>query len=387
MGVNTDVSSVPCRDCFVSSACSLPSPTDDTTDSCSDQEVVHTTGEQTDPVLLERILVEDPMIRGAIIFHAYDHLGVLVDLQKDCVIDAGDRKKLAAFRRYIQLALDPMNMSPPPHVCIYQEMVIVASVLKPWKYIEDGTPNRRSIMTEYAPEIVALYENVSTPITPPPVSSFRKSLEFVRQLAKTNLIKIDAENTIEYGIDGLPATKNHPFSFHPPHTTSKIDIHKSSDDIVHQHPTVISLASSAVAAATSSFRKRAKMYLARCLTMVNMARTYRKASALLPSSGPLPMETILLTDSTSILGANLLVELLSCETTKKVYALVAKDASGDSFTERQSKILKKFGFGEDLIHHKKLILVDGDACEGDSVIPQEHFDEVVATITHIIYDP
>ncbi|KAG1745633.1 hypothetical protein EDB19DRAFT_1906145 [Suillus lakei] len=89
---------------------------------CSDQEVVYTTGEQTDPVLLEYILMEDPMIRGAIIFHAHDHLGVLVDPQKDCVIDAGDRQKLAAFRRYIQLALDPMNMSPPPHVCIYPEV-------------------------------------------------------------------------------------------------------------------------------------------------------------------------------------------------------------------------------------------------------------------------
>ncbi|KAG1745642.1 hypothetical protein EDB19DRAFT_1691692 [Suillus lakei] len=182
-------------------------------------------------------------------------------------------------------------------------------------------------MAEYAPEIVSLYKNVSIPITPPAVWSLRKSLKFVRR--KTSLIKSDTKNTIgSYGIDGLPATKTRPFSFHPPHTTSKIDIHKSSDNIVHQYPTVIYLASSATAAATSSFRKRAKMYLARCLTMVNMARTYRKASALLLSSGPLSMETILLTDSTSILGVNLLVELLSCETTEKVYALVARDARG-----------------------------------------------------------
>ncbi|KAG1722242.1 hypothetical protein EDB19DRAFT_1768587 [Suillus lakei] len=170
-------------------------------------------------------------------------------------------------------------------------------------------------MAEYAPEIVSLYKNVSIPITPPAVWSLRKSLKFVRR--KTSLIKSDTKNTIgSYGIDGLPATKTRPFSFHPPHTTSKIDIHNHISR------------SSATAAATSSFRKRAKMYLARCLTMVNMARTYRKASALLLSSGPLSMETILLTDSTSILGVNLLVELLSCETTEKVYALVARDARG-----------------------------------------------------------
>ncbi|KAG2125695.1 hypothetical protein DEU56DRAFT_961506 [Suillus clintonianus] len=369
MVVDTDTSSVPYGHCFVSSAYSLPSFPDGTANNCSDREIAHT-GEQINHVLLEHILMEDPMIRGAIIFHAYQHLGVLVDPQMDDVIDVGDKEKLTAFKRYIQLALDPTNMSPPPH------MVIVASVLKPWKYVEDGTPDRQSIVAEYAPEIVSLNESVSTPITPPAVLTPRKPFKFVRRLVKTTLIKSDIENIIEYGIDGLPATKARPFLLETSRTTNKIDIHKSSDNIVHRHPVVISL------------RKRAKMYLSRCLVVVNMARTYvTSSSARQPSHGPLLRETILLTDSTSTLGASLLVKLLDCETTARVYALVTKDTSSDSFAERQSKILKKIGFGEDLIHHKKLVLVDGDACDEDTAIPQEHFAEVVASTTHHTRSP
>ena len=68
----------------------------------NDDQIMHSTGEKTNPGPLEAILVRDPAVAHAVMFgRGRFNAGVIVDPRQDFVFDPADQGKLINFRNKI----------------------------------------------------------------------------------------------------------------------------------------------------------------------------------------------------------------------------------------------------------------------------------------------
>lgn len=70
--------------------------------------------------------------------------------------------------------------------------------------------------------------------------------------------------------------------------------------------------------------------------------------------------TILITGTTGVLGASILVQLLQRDDIERVYALNRSSATQGSVLERQKQIFKEIGVDASLLVSKKLVLLEAD---------------------------
>ncbi|KAJ6518216.1 hypothetical protein C8R47DRAFT_1086338 [Mycena vitilis] len=173
-----------------------------------DDQIMHSNGEKTNPGPIEHILVQDPLIKIAIMFgRERPHAGVIIG-------PAEDVQDLKSFRDVIWPTVEQANAFAPSHSRIFKEMIVLATPSRPLQLTAKGTPRRQMILEDYAADIDAAYVNFdrSGPSTGYPAReeiSMAEALEIVRRHVHTNVALgiSDNENLFAAGADSLLAAR------------------------------------------------------------------------------------------------------------------------------------------------------------------------------------
>ncbi|KAF9238274.1 male sterility protein-domain-containing protein [Melanogaster broomeanus] len=361
------------------------------------EQFLHVTGEVTNPVPLENILKEDPIVHSAIMFgYGRYNAGVLIELQEGHQIDTNDEMMIEEMRIKFGPTIERMNMFAPQHSRVYNEMVIFASRTKPFTYSSRGMVHRQSTLAGYNDDIKALYKSIEqvahVALKPPKIWSPENSLNFVRGIVVTlwgKKIDDDAD-LFQYGADSMQVVRIRMMLFHALHTTAKVDTRKFPGTIVYQYRTISSLAGFATRAARGCLRHKTESILSRCLAMTNMAKTYSSSFPEHQPSTALPYDdVVLITGTTDLFGSNLLVQFLQDPRVSRVYALgYRKDRDGSLVGrhDRQAALLRASGLDPNLAHHPKLTLLETEVSGKSLGLSQEIHDEILSCTTHIVHN-
>ncbi|KAF8836796.1 NAD(P)-binding protein [Paxillus ammoniavirescens] len=358
------------------------------------EQFMHITGEVTNPVPLENILKEDPIVHCAIMFgYGRYNAGVLIELLEDHQIDTNDEKKMEGTRNELGPIMERMNMFAPQHSRVYKEMIIFASRTKPFTYSPRGTVNRQSTLVNYKDEINVLYttteQAAQVALKPPKIWSPENSLHFVRGVVVAvwgKKLEDDADFFL-YGADSIQAARIRTILFRALHTTAKVDTRKFSGTIVYQYRTIASLAGFATRAARACLRHQTESCLNRCLAMTNMVKAHTSSFPKHQPSKTMPQdEVVLITGTTGLFGSNLLAQFLQNPSVSRVYALNYKKNRAGSLVDRQAALLRASGLYPNLVYHRKLTLLEADPSGKNLGLSQEIHDEILSSTTHIVHN-
>jgi long-subunit acyl-CoA synthetase (AMP-forming) len=120
----------------------------------ADDQIMHSTGEKTNPVPMENIINKDPRVGHAVMFgRGKFEAGVLIQPKPEYSFDPSDEKQVEAFREEIWPSVEEANKFGPSHSRIFKEIILVASPTKPFQFTPKGTPRRHIILNDYNKEI------------------------------------------------------------------------------------------------------------------------------------------------------------------------------------------------------------------------------------------
>ncbi|TFY63805.1 hypothetical protein EVG20_g6168 [Dentipellis fragilis] len=357
----------------------------------TDDQIMHSTGEKTNPGPLEAILKQDLHVKGCLMFgRSQFQAGVLVEPAEGHEIDASDLVQQAAFRNLIWPTVEKMNAYAPQHSRVFKEMILVSSRDKPFVYTAKGAPRRQPLLNAYDEEIKALYKSVDesaqTDIPPPVAWDFARSVKYVRDVVQKVLEKEIADNDdfFQHGCDSLQATWIRNTILRTMRESANIDTHKISNGFVYEHPYVSSLASF-----LSSLVLGKKDEAEETDKAAEMNAMVEKFTQNFPVHQPrLPdpaLDTVLLTGSTGGLGANVLAHLIANPKVARIYA-VNRKSSGKTLLERQKEALISRGLDPALAVHEKVVLVETDIAAQNLGVSAELKEELQNSVTHIIHN-
>ncbi|KAK0451171.1 NRPS-like enzyme [Desarmillaria tabescens] len=127
----------------------------------ADDQIMHSTGEKTNPVPIEAGLTTDKRITAALMFgRSKFQPGVLILPAPEEVFDPSDTTRLAKYRASICNTVTKVNEQAPQHSRIYKEMILVAKPSKPFEFTAKGTLQRKAILKAYEQEIEDLYKAI-----------------------------------------------------------------------------------------------------------------------------------------------------------------------------------------------------------------------------------
>ncbi|THV01949.1 acetyl-CoA synthetase-like protein [Dendrothele bispora CBS 962.96] len=370
-----------------------------------DSQIIHSSGEKTNPGPLESIMNQDPHVTASVMFgHGKFQAGIIIEPIKEEQFDPKDEVKLGEFRNKIWHTVERMNDFAPQHSRIFKEMILVASPSKPFTYTAKNTPRNNAIIKKYASEIEAIYnsleESTQSSIPVPAQWDLEPSTEFVRAVVKKVLAIEDIgdeEDVFQRGGDSLQATwiKNSILrGLRDNSSTAKVDTRESTSNFVYQHPTIASLARFIVLVAqrgTLSSRGDSEAQVERDVkAMRRMVEKYSKnfvpvKSDLAPTSNE--RKVVLMTGSTGGVGVHILHRLLQDKTVEKVYALVRSAGSGVDSPSIETKQVNAFmerGVDKDLVRSKKLVLLEANLSQERFELEEGVFEEVKSQVTHVI---
>ncbi|THH32206.1 hypothetical protein EUX98_g1995 [Antrodiella citrinella] len=361
-----------------------------------DNQIIHSTGEKTNPGPLETILVHDWHVKAAVMFgRGKFNAGIIVDPHPQYAFDPVDTEKLATFRNAIWPSVEKMNDFAPQHSRIFKEMILVSSPNKPFEYTAKFSARRQAIIAAYDPEIEALYATVDETTQPdlsaPSSWEMGETLEFVRTIVNKVLktSAADGDDIFHQGCDSLQATWIRNSLIHALKETSKADVRTISSGFVYQHPTIDKLAEVVFNIAISAYppavtTKESKVHAMQDLVKkytTNFSEHFSQGDAVTPSQ-----DTILLTGSTGGLGASLLAKLVECPQVARIYAVNRESQDTATLSDRQKLVLQERGYGPDIVDSPKLILLEADISVASFGIPKETYDEICKSVTHIIHN-
>ncbi|THU87157.1 acetyl-CoA synthetase-like protein [Dendrothele bispora CBS 962.96] len=362
-----------------------------------DSQIIHSSGEKTNPGPLESIMNQDPHVTASVMFgHGKFQAGIIIEPIKEEQFDPKDEVKLGEFRNKIWHTVERMNDFAPQHSRIFKEMILVASPSKPFTYTAKNTPRNNAIIKRYASEIEAIYnsleESTQSSIPVPAQWDLESSTEFVRAVVKKVLAIEDIgdeEDVFQRGGDSLQATwiKNSILrGLRDNSSTAKVDTRESTSNFVYEHPTIASLARFIVLVAqrgTLSSRGDSEAQVERDVkAMRRMVEKYSKnfvpvKSDLAPTSNE--RKVVLMTGSTGGVGVHILHRLLQDKTVEKVYALVRSAESGVDSPSIETKQVNAFmerGVDKDLVRSKKLVLLEANLSQERFGLEEGVFEEV-----------
>ncbi|KAK0231808.1 NRPS-like enzyme [Armillaria nabsnona] len=179
-----------------------------------DDQIIHSTGEKTNPTPIEGTITTDKRVGAAVMFgQSKFQSGVLISPAPGYEFDPTNEKDLAEFRWGIWDTVSKANEEAPQHSRIFKEMIIVAHPSKPFTFTAKGTPRRRAILTAYSKEIDAAYEavdNISVSNIPAPQKwNIDEITEWIRRvvhsLLRTDAQISDTQDLFVVGVDSLIA--------------------------------------------------------------------------------------------------------------------------------------------------------------------------------------
>ncbi|KAF5351553.1 hypothetical protein D9758_007244 [Tetrapyrgos nigripes] len=179
----------------------------------ADDQIMHSTGEKTNPLPIESLLLRDERITHAIMFgRAKFQAGVLITPSDALVFDPVDTVKLAEYRNLIWDVVQRANDISPQHSKIFKELIVVTTPSKPLELTAKATPRRGSSLKAYEEEIEkayqALEESSQPDIQGPAVWDTVSVTVFITKVVENALgFKVhEHDDLFRVGADSLNAT-------------------------------------------------------------------------------------------------------------------------------------------------------------------------------------
>ncbi|KAJ7659561.1 hypothetical protein DFH06DRAFT_1044174 [Mycena polygramma] len=351
----------------------------------ADDQIMHSNGEKTNPVPIEKILHEDPAIKYAMMFGRGNfHAGVIIFPEEP--FDPADMERVAKFRRTIWPSVEQANRVAPTHSRIFKEMILVADPSKPIDLTAKGTPRRPAVLEGYADEIRNLYKTVEetfqkhieAPVNFDPSSS----LDFVRKVVGEVMVETpgDDDDIFQYGCDSLQATWIRNSIIHGATTSQQIDTHAIPTNFVYSHPTLRLLAEMLTRLAAGEVVEPEL----RTGSMEAMVEKYTQGFLQhVATVGAPSAQAVLVTGSTGAFGCHILAHLLALPEISRVYAL---NRPSTDLRQRQYNAFLRNGIDVALLDSPKLKLLAGDLNADQFALSSEDFDALLNNVTSIIHN-
>ncbi|KAF9553324.1 acetyl-CoA synthetase-like protein [Agrocybe pediades] len=370
-----------------------------------DDQIMHSTGEKTNPGPLENILNTDPCIRSSVIFgRGQFHAGVIIDPKPEFSAEVEDKSQCQDFVERIWPTIQRMNKFAPQHSRIFKEMVMISKPCKPFQYTAKNTPRRHFIIRIYDEEIKSLYAEAQnsrgvSDIPPPSRWEGGPLLSFVRAVV-TQVLPREVEDTddiFQHGCDSLQATWIRNTIVKIVKDSTDVETSGIGNNIVYEYPTVSSLAAFLGRLVAGKQGVTGIDVVARATAMHAMVEKYTVKEFPIQSRqtvnkvedvdvSPSGRDVVLVTGTTGGLGTYLLAELISNPMVSRVYAL---NRGKDSFDlrERQVKALTQRGVDpQSVMDSDKLVLLAADTSAPLLGLREEEYEEIRSSLTHIIHN-
>ncbi|EIW76887.1 acetyl-CoA synthetase-like protein [Coniophora puteana RWD-64-598 SS2] len=373
----------------------------------ADDVIILSTGEKTVPVPMEGAILAQPAVAGVVLFgRERTQVGALVEPRQGYKVDVNDPAQIAKFRNLIWPAVEEANKDAPTFSRIFKEMVLVTSPDKPMLRAAKGTVNKKATIKLYQSEIDQLYDTVLASASagtdvPLPESWTPDAVE---PWLQTHITHINNDKKADPGVDffaqgfdSLSATflRNRIVGSlkHADDPELRERSEKISQNFIFAYPTVHQLAR-AVCAIVKGESGEAAIDVARHVEA--MEAMIKKYSVGLPGAGakaapnghvamPKGASVVLLTGSTGALGSELLAGLLARDDVQTVYAF-NRPGKGQSLLERQSAAFESRGLDSKILKSDKLVLIEGDAEQENLGLPDDIYEKIRSSVTHIIHN-
>ncbi|RXW20332.1 hypothetical protein EST38_g5522 [Candolleomyces aberdarensis] len=400
----------------------------------ADDQIMHSTGEKTNPGPIETIIRRHPKVNCAIVFgRGRFQAGVLVEpsslggdgnFAREAFIDEiWQVISLLPFHSPFPQPswpqIEEANRIAPSHSRIFKEMVILSSPGKPFQYTAKGSPRRQVVIDMYEKEINDLYDGTSSQCpmaeasgastgSPEDVdlSSVEGCTKLVRKVFGKSLrleegeeLK-DDDDILQLGCDSLQAIwiRNEILSSISRHSETAPKSKALACNFVYSYPTVSSLAlhihdkcaprvdgESSGPDETEDEKTLKKMRdLVEKYSRDFPVHEPQQTPELLP---PSTREVVLLTGSTGGLGSYLLESLVLKPDIVKVYVLNRPHATVSSAT-RQLDSFKERGIDPNFLDFSKIKFLEGDLAapeNGFGLQEEGMFEELRKEVTCIMH--
>ncbi|KAF9451607.1 acetyl-CoA synthetase-like protein [Macrolepiota fuliginosa MF-IS2] len=354
----------------------------------ADDQIMHSTGEKTNPVPMETIINRHPMVQSSVIFgRGRFQAGVLIEPRAEHVFDPSDTERLMSFRHAVWSSVEEANNFGPSHSRIFKEMILVAHPSKAFHYTAKGTPRRQFIINEYEKEIEQGYIDLEkasfVQVDAPEILNMEKSRLYVSQLVEQVMGRElrDGDDFFLCGCDSLKATWIRNNLLNILHSIN-VDTTSIPVNFIYLYPTT-----SRLSGYLSSLTSGREPDLAEG-AVERMNDLVRKYSVDFPQHRPttneIPVtETVLLTGSTGGLGSYTLENLILDNAVSKIYCLNRKGRTGS--LERQKSAFKGRGIDLALLNSGKLVFIEGETDHPYLGMGKEQYEEVRDNITTVLH--
>ncbi|KAJ7464987.1 hypothetical protein B0H11DRAFT_2050421 [Mycena galericulata] len=360
----------------------------------TDDQIMHNTGEKTNPGPLENILNQDPHVLSSVMFgRGQFQAGVIVDPKPAFKFDPSDSVKLAEFRNKIWPTVEKMNHFAPQHSRLFKEMILVPKPIKPFTYTAKMTVRRQAVIADYEEEIAALYETVeqTTSLNIPPLiqGDAASILEFVRN-AILNVMEKDVgddEDIFQHGCDSLQATWIRNCLLGALRDFAQLDTRRDTRNFVYEYPTISGLADFIFGLMSGKHEDDASVE-AKTIAMHEMVAQYIQDLPTHTGERPLPStsaKVVLVTGTTGELGCYLLSLLLADDNVVQVYSINRSSPQAAVLRDRQARALVERGLDSSALDSPKLSLLEGDLSRPGFDLPGSVYQQMQQTVTHIIH--
>ncbi|KAJ7448015.1 hypothetical protein FB451DRAFT_1289566 [Mycena latifolia] len=361
----------------------------------TDDQIMHNTGEKTNPGPLESILNQDPHVLSSVMFgRGRFQAGILVDPKPAFKLDPSDPDKLAEFRNKIWPTVIKMNNFAPQHSRLFKEMILVVKPDKPFTYTAKMSVRRQAVIADYEDEMAALYDTVeqTAELNIPPLldCSAASILVFVRD-AVHNIVTArlgDDDDIFQHGCDSLQATWLRNALLRALRDAAQLDARANTGNFVYEHPTIARLARFIFAMASGAQDEdvsgASKSSVMRAL-VEKYTKDFPRHAGTQPPRGA-SEKVVLITGTTGELGCYLVAHLLADDSVVQVYALNRSSTQQQALRERQSLALVDRGLNASILDSPKLSLLEGDLANPDFGLPVSIFQTMQRSVTHIIHN-
>ncbi|KAJ7127122.1 acetyl-CoA synthetase-like protein [Mycena epipterygia] len=357
----------------------------------ADDQILLVTGEKTNPIPLEAILLQDDHIAGAVMFgNGHAENGIVIEPKKDFAFDPAEVDKVSEFRMKIWPTVEKVNKFAPAHSRVAKEMILVGSLSKPFEYTAKGTAKRQAVLKMYAAEIEKLYESTNdwqSDMVLPSTWSASETLDFVRAAVASILSANlgDDMDLFQYGCDSLQATYIRRAISYALQQSLDIPPSRVPQSLVYDHPTITSLV-----LFVRQLLLPGETGDSRTETIARMRAMLDKYSTGFPVRSSLeqpPMhtvaKTVLVTGTTGRLGCHVLAQLLNTPSVDKVYAL-NRGSQGD-LDDRQRVAFEACGLDLALLNSQKVSLLSVNLAEDNLGLSNALYQELTHSVTSIIH--
>ncbi|KAF9803969.1 hypothetical protein IEO21_09507 [Rhodonia placenta] len=364
----------------------------------TDDQIMHSTGEKTNPGPLESIMNTDRHVRASVMFgRGRFQVGILIEPQPGFVLDPSDEGSLTSFRNKIWPTVEKMNTYAPQHSRLFKEMILVANPSKPFLYTSKNTVRRGAVIMEYEDDIDALYDAVDlsaqTSVTSPHEWSLTTAIDYVRLVVHKVIAHsvMDDDDIFQHGCDSLQATYIRNIILGALRDTTKVNTRKISDSFVYDHPTISRLAAfvSSVAlgthdAAAMGVNPSARILAMRAMLAKCSADFPARPHTLLPSQPK--RDAVFVTGTTGSIGCHLLALLVADPKVWRVYAFNRPAKTQTHLRERQKSALVERGLDASIADSEKVVLLEGSLTAENWGVGKNAYEELHRSVTHIIHN-